>query len=47
MVAAGFAANLPFGFAGFTVIKLAGVDGTELWRQVIAGGTHSGIERLQ
>jgi hypothetical protein len=40
VIAAGVTQNSGTGPGDFTIIKLSGVDGTELWRQVIHGTAH-------
>jgi len=43
VVAAGFTANDPEGEEDFTVVKLCGVTGVEVWRQVIADGSAEAV----
>ena len=46
VIAAGFTRNAGVGLDDFTVIKSSGVDGTEIWRQVINGSANGNDRAL-
>src|SRR5262245_34104900 len=46
VIAAGFTRNSGLGLNDFTVVKISGANGTELWRQVVNGAANGEDQAL-